>query len=591
MNFWAWQTENVAHELGGEMRGLNLLGLSGALVLLGTACSSDWGDFEGVTLADAGATIEARTVSLNEAGSCLNNGDCAHFSECADAVWCNVGSCLGNRVDLDCVAARGGRPTQLTDAGASDVGHANDAFSADAGSSPDVMSDALAQDTSPSGNEPICGVVAGPSRQPPSLGQCLLNWPFREGWTAIQPWMVAVVPPGMSSCTVRMRNIRVTSYDSAGEQVGQTNLGSEIVWSNVREMDPWFPLTDESTPVPIEHTAGYFVHQFNAPAEVLHFGPKRIQIIPGERSFVVSAELSNSTCAVQLGVDQYQSMTADPNWGVTHTELSLSDWVIADGCSVVASSPDPSGACLPADSPTTGPPPVEPPPEPTGYRDQDGDGYGTGAPIVGGTAALAGDCDDTRASVNPGRAEICNGRDDDCDGATDEDGVCGPTSSNTTIWNVSAFPNVLDIGRSSGWVIFGGTIRMEDRRTLSQWGATNLRATFWAPQQTWNNVAVRPTRFTVDGEVYFAFPLPVIPEGLTPYRYTGPSHPGARSWPTRFGVHSVDEQTWISYDELWATGAIWTGFDDGGECTSSLAVSKMGGVVRFSGEETGWWCR
>ncbi len=63
----------------------------------------------------------------------------------------------------------------------------------------------------------------------------------------------------------------------------------------------------------------------------------------------------------------------------------------------------------------------------TGWTvDSDGDGYGAsggamfcwcaGAP---GYANKAGDCNDTVASINPGRTEVCNGVDDNCDGLTD----------------------------------------------------------------------------------------------------------------------------------------------------------------------------
>jgi hypothetical protein len=65
---------------------------------------------------------------------------------------------------------------------------------------------------------------------------------------------------------------------------------------------------------------------------------------------------------------------------------------------------------------------------PPSCRDDDDDGW---AVCSGGCVPSAGDscgdCDDSRRSVNPGRAEDCdNGRDDDCDGATDgQDPGCG----------------------------------------------------------------------------------------------------------------------------------------------------------------------
>jgi len=62
----------------------------------------------------------------------------------------------------------------------------------------------------------------------------------------------------------------------------------------------------------------------------------------------------------------------------------------------------------------------------TYYRDLDNDGYGVASisqkscnPIAGYCLNF-GDCDDTRADVNPGKTEVCDGFDNDCDGAIDE---------------------------------------------------------------------------------------------------------------------------------------------------------------------------
>jgi hypothetical protein len=60
------------------------------------------------------------------------------------------------------------------------------------------------------------------------------------------------------------------------------------------------------------------------------------------------------------------------------------------------------------------------------YTDLDGDGYGSGDHYVecydpgSGYATVDGDCEDSVAEINPGRAELCNGLDDDCDLGIDE---------------------------------------------------------------------------------------------------------------------------------------------------------------------------
>jgi uncharacterized protein (TIGR03382 family) len=59
------------------------------------------------------------------------------------------------------------------------------------------------------------------------------------------------------------------------------------------------------------------------------------------------------------------------------------------------------------------------------YTDVDADTYGAGKAITAcaqpaGTSLLATDCDDAKASINPGATEICNLVDDDCDTLIDE---------------------------------------------------------------------------------------------------------------------------------------------------------------------------
>ncbi len=69
----------------------------------------------------------------------------------------------------------------------------------------------------------------------------------------------------------------------------------------------------------------------------------------------------------------------------------------------------------------------------TGYRDADGDGYGSSLGVAtvcsysSGYVAASGDCDDTRFAVNPAATEVCtDGIDNDCDGLTDDGAACGP---------------------------------------------------------------------------------------------------------------------------------------------------------------------
>ncbi len=90
----------------------------------------------------------------------------------------------------------------------------------------------------------------------------------------------------------------------------------------------------------------------------------------------------------------------------------------------------------------------------TFYADGDGDGYGIGAGSSqcaagnGFTATVAGDCDDTKATVHPGATEVCsNGVDDNCNGQTDEGcSVCTPVLLNGCE-SMSSLPGV---GADSG---------------------------------------------------------------------------------------------------------------------------------------------
>ncbi len=74
------------------------------------------------------------------------------------------------------------------------------------------------------------------------------------------------------------------------------------------------------------------------------------------------------------------------------------------------------------------------------FYDGDGDGWGVNAtqclcgPGGGFTATKAGDCDDTKAAVNPTAAEICgNGIDDNCNGTQNDVGATGCTNFYTDV--------------------------------------------------------------------------------------------------------------------------------------------------------------
>lgn len=60
------------------------------------------------------------------------------------------------------------------------------------------------------------------------------------------------------------------------------------------------------------------------------------------------------------------------------------------------------------------------------YRDIDADGYGRddvtteACSLPAGYATQPGDCNDSRADINPGEQEVCDFRDNDCDGLDDE---------------------------------------------------------------------------------------------------------------------------------------------------------------------------
>ncbi|MBI5607695.1 MAG: putative metal-binding motif-containing protein [Deltaproteobacteria bacterium] len=72
----------------------------------------------------------------------------------------------------------------------------------------------------------------------------------------------------------------------------------------------------------------------------------------------------------------------------------------------------------------------------------DNDGYCNAAMVTVGTPAVCtkggGDCADTNASINPGKAEACNNVDDNCNGTTDENASDGcPAYANAVVKCVS----------------------------------------------------------------------------------------------------------------------------------------------------------
>lgn len=59
------------------------------------------------------------------------------------------------------------------------------------------------------------------------------------------------------------------------------------------------------------------------------------------------------------------------------------------------------------------------------YEDLDGDGYGSNIVVACGGVSVSGDCDDSRADVNPGAEDVCyDGLDNDCNGIIDNE--CEP---------------------------------------------------------------------------------------------------------------------------------------------------------------------
>ncbi len=117
------------------------------------------------------------------------------------------------------------------------------------------------------------------------------------------------------------------------------------------------------------------------------------------------------------------------------------------------------------------------------YADGDGDGYGD-TPVrgcggqPGGTSAQGGDCDDSRADVNPGVAELCDGLDNDCDGEID-DGP--PTVMGAVPPNLAAriidlsTPGVLEPGETAPVWIVVENVGTQDWRRGEIWLQPEVR--------------------------------------------------------------------------------------------------------------------
>lgn len=103
------------------------------------------------------------------------------------------------------------------------------------------------------------------------------------------------------------------------------------------------------------------------------------------------------------------------------------------------------------------------------YQDLDNDGYGNGSVILYATAkpagyvAVAGDCNDQNAAVNPAATEVCsNSLDDDCDGLVNESSVTATITPGGTVYECKGKKVKLTANSGSGltyqWFKNGNTI-------------------------------------------------------------------------------------------------------------------------------------
>ena len=103
----------------------------------------------------------------------------------------------------------------------------------------------------------------------------------------------------------------------------------------------------------------------------------------------------------------------------------------------------------------------------TWYFDGDGDGYGdsgaatTACSRPSGSVALAGDCDDTDASISPAAAELCDGVDNDCDGTADGSGVATWYEASGSVTDVSS-----QMGSGTSYSAYARTINADGTLVL-----------------------------------------------------------------------------------------------------------------------------
>ena len=99
---------------------------------------------------------------------------------------------------------------------------------------------------------------------------------------------------------------------------------------------------------------------------------------------------------------------------------------------------------------------------PEWYFDLDGDGYGDADNTVfaceqpSATVEDSSDCDDTRASVNPGAEELCDAIDTDCDGAVGETLVPTDFASLQEALDAGETEVCLEVGTHAGLTDLGG---------------------------------------------------------------------------------------------------------------------------------------